>query len=266
MDKYITLNHNEFHYVEMGTGESTCLLLHGMRDNAEVWEEVGKFLCNSYRIIALNLRAHGKTKKPTSASALTLEMFQRDLVEFVEALELRDLTIIAHSFGASLAIGYTLICQDKIKKLVLVGCGKGTREDNQRKHFKPPEDIKDPKEIQAVMLPRFFPLNRKTVTPKTIDAIQARIVAGWDNLHQNKFIHKQLLFLGRPDFESDYSRLNIPVLLIFGELDQVAPPSNGEYLHQQIPDSRLVIMKDCGHYMFLEKIEDFCEVVTRFIG
>jgi pimeloyl-ACP methyl ester carboxylesterase len=64
--------------------------------------------------------------------------------------------------------------------------------------------------------------------------------------------------------QDDAHLINQPTLLIWGEFDRVIPMHNGERLFNSILNSRLVILKDCGHIPQEEKPERFVELITEF--
>ena len=64
--------------------------------------------------------------------------------------------------------------------------------------------------------------------------------------------------------EHDAHLIAQPTLLIWGEQDIVIPPHNGRTLHRLIPDSRLIMFKNCGHVPQEECSEDFVKVVAEF--
>ena len=64
--------------------------------------------------------------------------------------------------------------------------------------------------------------------------------------------------------EQDANLINQPTLIIWGEEDNVIPIKNGYKLHQEILNSRFVILKDCGHVPQEEKSQIFAELVSEF--
>jgi hypothetical protein len=64
--------------------------------------------------------------------------------------------------------------------------------------------------------------------------------------------------------ENDAHLINQPTLLIWGEDDNVIPVRNGEKLYDSILNSRLVVLKDCGHVPPEENPERFVELVSEF--
>jgi pimeloyl-ACP methyl ester carboxylesterase len=82
---------------------------------------------------------------------------------------------------------------------------------------------------------------------------------GKENLFQH--IRKQL-----PNYSmsvaSDMRWVNKPVLIIWGEKDEVLPPTYAERLHRDIPGSQLALLPNTGHLV----LEEAPDAVARLIG
>src|SRR5205814_2372095 len=99
-DKFFNSNGVQIRYVEQGSGEP-IILVHGFSTDIErSWIETGVFgnLARDYRVIAMNLRGHGKSDKPHDPSAYGEEM-ARDVVRLLDYLKIPRAHIVGHSFG-----------------------------------------------------------------------------------------------------------------------------------------------------------------------
>jgi pimeloyl-ACP methyl ester carboxylesterase len=61
-------------------------------------------------------------------------------------------------------------------------------------------------------------------------------------------------------------RIDIPVLLIWGETDSETPLEDGQLMERLIPDAGLVVFEGAGHYAYLEQPGRFCRIVQVFLG
>ena len=55
-----------------------------------------------------------------------------------------------------------------------------------------------------------------------------------------------------------------PTMVMWGENDREVPLRDGERLHREIPASRFIVFRECGHIPHEEYPERFIEVVTDF--
>ena len=58
--------------------------------------------------------------------------------------------------------------------------------------------------------------------------------------------------------------ISIPTLLIAGENDNQAPARMMQRMSENIKNSQLVIIKDCGHLINIEKPDDFNDAIKEF--
>lgn len=76
----------------------------------------------------------------------------------------------------------------------------------------------------------------------------------------------------RTDLSPLAARVRQPTLLLAGAEDQMTPfkpAASGvgfEQLREMIPDNRLVVLPDCGHYLVIEQPERACEAIVGFLG
>ena len=78
------------------------LALHGLASNARWWDLVARHLSPPHRVIAPDLRGHGRSDKPPSGYSFA--EVGADLVSLVKALHVREPLVVGHSWGASVAL------------------------------------------------------------------------------------------------------------------------------------------------------------------
>jgi lipase len=103
-----------------GRGGPTLLLAHATGFHARVWDRVIAALpapWDAARIIALETRGHGRSAKQGPYDWLTCG---DDLIAFLDALDIRDLTIAGHSMGGHLAVLAAAARPERIARLVLI--------------------------------------------------------------------------------------------------------------------------------------------------
>lgn len=70
----------------------------------------------------------------------------------------------------------------------------------------------------------------------------------------------------RPDMRARLGELNLPTLIIGGELDTLTPPRHAKNLHQGIKGSQVHILPGCGHLSPLERPVEVAALVERFLA
>jgi len=100
ISRNIFLDTFRLHYLEWeSAAERTIVLLHGIGDNAYIWEDFARQARPFFRILAPDQRGHGASTWP-SPPAYSCEDYVADLEGFVKVLGLRDFILMGHSMGA----------------------------------------------------------------------------------------------------------------------------------------------------------------------
>jgi len=117
-DKYIEVDGKRLHYIEWGVRSwTTMLLLHGIGDDAHVWDHFALGAAGKFRIIALDQRGHGLSDWVTPP-AYSCRDYVSDIENLVEALQLKKIILIGHSMGALHATRYASQVPGKTAALI----------------------------------------------------------------------------------------------------------------------------------------------------
>jgi len=119
-DKFIAINHLQLHYVEWGTpGNPPIVLLHGFQSNAHTWDTFSCAMADTYHVLAVDQRGHGDTSWAPDGDYAP-DAFIRDIVGFIDALNLGPAHLIGHSMGGRHAVMVAADHPAKAAKVVIV--------------------------------------------------------------------------------------------------------------------------------------------------
>ncbi|MBI1187029.1 MAG: alpha/beta fold hydrolase, partial [Alphaproteobacteria bacterium] len=116
------------HYVEWGAPEAPPLLLvHGGRDHCRSWDWTAEAFRRDWRVIAVDLRGHGDSAwSPDGDYSMLAYVY--DLAQLVHQLKLAPVSIVAHSLGGNIALRYSGLYPENVKKIVAIeGLGPSPR-------------------------------------------------------------------------------------------------------------------------------------------
>lgn len=110
----------KLHYVDWGNPERPpLLLLHGGRDHCRSWDWVATDLRRSFHIVVPDLRGHGDSAWALGSTYSMID-YVLDLAALLKTIDLFPITVIGHSLGASIALQYSGLYQDRVSRLVAI--------------------------------------------------------------------------------------------------------------------------------------------------
>jgi 2-hydroxy-6-oxonona-2,4-dienedioate hydrolase/2-succinyl-6-hydroxy-2,4-cyclohexadiene-1-carboxylate synthase len=109
------------HYQQIGQGPNV-VMIHGITGNQAIWHlEVIPALMREYRLTAYDLRGHGYSDMPPAG--YTTADHALDLNRLLDALGIERTHLVGHSFGADIALQYTILYPERVGRLALVEPG-----------------------------------------------------------------------------------------------------------------------------------------------
>jgi pimeloyl-ACP methyl ester carboxylesterase len=130
-EKYITTNNITLHCVDFEGGEPTIVLTHGLTANAHCFVEIVKAgLSPKFRVISVDLRGRGLSDKPESGYSMAEHA--KDIVGLLDQLDLQQVVLGGHSFGALLTIYIASHYPDRVSKMILIDAAVKMHPDTRQ--------------------------------------------------------------------------------------------------------------------------------------
>jgi 2-hydroxy-6-oxonona-2,4-dienedioate hydrolase len=257
-DKFVTVYGIKIHYVEAGRG-IPLILIHGLADDTTIWDPVIPHLAARFRVIALDQIGFGRSDKPLLNYRIST--FVDFLDGFMSELKIERASLIGNSLGGWVAAAYALEHPERIERLVLcdaAGYAELAKTMDPRAmsalHLASREDIR-------YLGPLTF---RDERFYRDIDAIFKQRMTAGDNYTVGQFLESMVR--GDDVLDNRVRMINRPTLVIWGRNDKLIPLSFGERFHQEIANSQLQIIDNCGHIPQLECPTEFSAAVLQFFG
>ena len=118
-----------------GAGAGTVVLVHGFATSAEEnWRRLGwygAFERRGARVVALDLRGHGRSDKPHNSNAYGVEAMAADVVALMDHLHIGRADLMGYSLGARLAAAAAAAHPDRVANLILGGVGERLLEPRE---------------------------------------------------------------------------------------------------------------------------------------
>lgn len=258
------------HFQEFGDpANPTLLLIHGYTASTYVWHTVAPMLAKNFHVVAPDLIGFGYSEKPRSFD-YSIASHARVLTRLMDRLGIGRATLVGSSYGGAVASTIALDYAERVEKLVLVDavCNDDVLSHPLLKLAAIPflGDLLAPFLVDSRALLKYrmqhtlAPENHYLITRERIDSVHRPQHAA--DAHHSFLATARAWNACR--IESDARFIKQPTLIVWGDKDAVIPIRNGEKLFDSIPDSRFVVLKNCGHIPQEEKPELFARVVGDF--
>jgi pimeloyl-ACP methyl ester carboxylesterase len=250
-------------YDDHGPGP-VVVLLHGFPLDLTMWEYQRETLGSMYRVIAPDLRGHGRSEAPDGI--YPIEDMAADVVELLDALKIGEPVVVGgHSMGGYVALALAVKHPKRLRGLMLINTRAGAdtpetarvREDLAQ--VVEAEGKADP--IVATMLPKLFaPITRER-RPDLVERVGEQM-----RRTDPRGVAGTLRGLAtRPDRTADLPRISLSTLVLAGADDQMIPVAESERIAQSLPNCSLVTVPDAGHMAPLENPSAVNEAMLKFL-
>lgn len=274
-DKYINVDGINTRYWEAGDADRPHLLLiHGIGASVEYWYANIQELSQHYHVVALDLPGFGKSDKPNID--YSLDFYEKFLLHFVDALHMTELSVIAHSLGGAVALGFVIDHLLRIKKLVLIdNVGFALQVIIFFRLMGLP--IVGPwllnlnKEMFSKAL-RTNVYKPEVITDEFIDTIFqfARHVDVQRTMRHIVKNNTNLFGITKKALNPLWTRFNVlkdlPILLFWGKNDRLLScEEHTAAAKRYLPHVKLYLLEECGHIPQMEYAEKFNQLTLEFL-
>ncbi len=284
-ERYVDLPSVRLYTRTVGRGEP-LLILHGGPALTHEYLFPGLSpLSDVARLVFFDERGCGRSSRPTDGR-YDMEAMAADVDGLRRSLRLGKVNVLGFSFGGMLAQEYALRYPGSVRRLILAGAGPSGADINRRlREVKAaaPAHVRD-------VVDRF-----EAEGPFTGDSYPPEYAAAADEAYRPYSFHRlpgpppevaavlghlsfdvyRILWGDRGEFEltghlrswdrlDDLSRIAVPTLILIGRYDLTSVDTAQE-MGRRIPQSRVVIFEDSGHFMYLEEAEKFLSEVRGFL-
>lgn len=127
--RYLELDGMRMHYVDEGSGDP-FLLLHGEPTWSYLYRKVIAELLPR-RCVAPDYFGFGRSDKPTDIGWYSYDRHSASLIDFVERLDLRNMTVVVQDWGGPLGFRLCVERPERVARLVVLNTGIGARAPNE---------------------------------------------------------------------------------------------------------------------------------------
>lgn len=261
------------HYVDEGPADAAPLLFaHGNPTWSYLWRRpIAELSSRGHRCVAFDHMGFGRSDKPPQLSAYSLQRHVDNALALIDALELSDVTLVAHDWGGPIGLGALLQRSDRLRGLILMNTWAW-----ELPSFLPPflrefrtEGLGEILALGGNLFVESIPggMHRRDTDPVMMDAYRAPFPDYWSRAATLAF-QREIPLTERdrsaPLMGSIHEQLpnvSVPVRLVWGMRDPVFQPVFLEQWRELFPDAVTVELADASHFL----VEDCPDAVTDAI-
>jgi non-heme chloroperoxidase len=223
-----TRDGTQIYYKDWGTGP-VVTFSHGWPLNADAWDgQMLFFAQNGYRCVALDRRGHGRSGQASANN--DMNGYADDLAAVIEALDLKDATLVGHSTGGGEVARYIgRHGSQRVRKAVLVAAVPPIMLQTPANPEGLPIEVFDKiragvagdrSQYYKELAVAFYGANRPgaKVSQGTLDQFWL-----WSMQAGAKNAYESVKAFSETDFTEDLKKFDVPTLVLHGEDDQIVP-------------------------------------------
>jgi sigma-B regulation protein RsbQ len=251
-----------------GSGTQPMLFAHGFGCDQGMWRYVAPAFERDYRVVLFDYVGCGKSDwsafEPRRYS--TLEGYARDILDIVEAFDLRDVVLVGHSVSSIVGLLASLEAPDRFSRLIMVGpspCYTNVGDYVGGFERKDLEGLLDLMEKNYFGWAEFLaPVVMKNgERPELVQELQESFCATDPRMAR---VFAQATFLS--DYRDRLPQAKVPSLIMQCSEDAIAPDAVGEYMRGSMPSSTLKVMKATGHCPHMSHPDETIALMKEYLA
>lgn len=242
-------------YYEIEGDGNPILLFHGWGGNSYSLYPIGSLLKDSYKVIYLDFPGFGKSDIPKKS--LNGEDYKNIILKLIDFLKLKEYSIIGHSFGGRVGIRIAVERKNDLKGLILIDSA----------------GIRDKKSLKQRIREKSFKILKRLFLKATKGKTRDKIISSLQNLFGSKdyksvngVMRETLVKIVNEDLLPLLKEIETKTLIIWGEFDKELPLRHGLIMKENIKNSNLVVIKNGGHFPYLDNLPKVISEIKNFLG
>ncbi|WP_250658433.1 alpha/beta fold hydrolase [Alkalimarinus coralli] len=269
--KYVKVGAFNIRYVRYEKENApTLVLLNGLPQSIRMWESAWGTLCNHFNILAFDIPGFGLSK--AQESDMSPRKLSRVVIQVLDHFGISKAHLIGPDVGAPIALATAIEHPDRLESINIFD-GPGSY---------PPKMSPILNAVIKFGLVRWIAkgLNKKSVMETNFKTAvkdgyhhyrpTKRAIKEYYDIAFNEQAHRcAITFFGTYPKDLSWiqerlSKIRIPTLITWGQLDPFVFASNADYLSKQIPSNKLVVFENASHFSSEDAGEEYLDVITNW--
>ncbi|MBU3916739.1 alpha/beta hydrolase [bacterium] len=266
---YIEVSKEKIRYQQIGEGPD-LLFIHGVPGSLEDWQPVINQLSSRFRVTAYDRPGQGFSSANNSGH--TVEYNARIALDLIDALRLKDVIVIGHSYGGSVIMGMAVKNPPQVKAFITIAgasypleyvdplfhliripiFGRGLAVISSS--ILGPGMIKDG--VEQAFYPNLSEINGNYTSQRIPIWMQSKTIVGMakEELNLTEDLNK---------IAPLYRHISKPFYIVHGEDDQLVPSNDSKQLREVIEHSELTVLKNTGHQVQFVRPDEVIAIIRK---
>jgi len=255
------------HYEAYGRGRPV-LLLHGWLNSWALWRNTIELLGREFRMYALDFFGFGESG--TQTEDFSVNNFVLMVNQFMDRMGIIKAPLVGHSMGGTVALSAAIRYPEKVVKVAVVGSpivGSSLSPLLKLAAYRGWIGLGQTTPVLYDLFQsgfRQFLRGYAYMMAKDGKTLGSMLTADVSKLTVAPFF-ESIGTLRQTDLRPRLSELQMPILGIYGKKDIIVDPKQSKVLKQYLPQSRIALFEESGHFPMMDESERFHETVRDFL-
>ena len=245
------------HYLAEGPANGpVVVLVHGLGGQAEDWRLLAPYLAQAgSRVYLPDLPGFGRSERPADFS-YSIHDQAETVAGFLDVLGLKQVDLGGWSMGGWIVQLVAVRHPERVRRLMLFDAAGIYEKPAWDTRLFTPATPAEVDQLMALLMPH----------PQKIPGFIARDIVR--NANRNAWvIHRAVdaMLTGQDATDNLLPQLKMPMLLVWGAQDRIAPLTQGARIHQLVPQSELAVFPACGHLAQMQCTPEAGPKVVEFV-
>lgn len=233
----ITIRGLQVNAICKGNGKTSIVLLHGWGQNFYMMKFIQDHFSDQFTVLNMDLPGFGESDEPDTV--WDVDMYVDFLHEVIEYFSLEDIILIAHSFGARIAIKYAL--RYPVKKMLLTGAA-------------------------GIQAKRGISYWIKVKTYKLLKKLSMTPAMGSSDYKNASEVMKGVLVASvEENLQPILQDIDVETLLVWGEKDVETPLWMGKEMEKKMKNASLIVLEHEGHFAYFHCSMQFIRIAEVYL-